>query len=107
MATLDEQYKLVIQEQQQYLIKLQEAFNKRCDEITAEAKAKLVTVPEEDKEGREQIVAEQKQQLEKAREEFKIEVNKSMSDARKKLEEIASKKENSVLDELESEINKM
>ena len=44
MPTPDELYNQTIQAQRDYLTKLQEAFNKRCDDIAVQTNQKLATV---------------------------------------------------------------
>lgn len=101
MPTLDEQYNQIINDQRDYLAKLQEAFNKRCDEITKQAEAKLAQIPENDTENRKKIFAEQKKQLDEALKQLKQEIEASGTKTRKKLEEIHTKREESKLAELE------
>jgi small-conductance mechanosensitive channel len=104
MASTDELYTQTIQAQRDYLVKLQEAFNKRCDGIAAATNEKLKTVPEADVEGRKKIFDEQKQQLDQALNELKNEVNHSGGDVRRKLEEIYTQREVNVINNLENDM---
>jgi hypothetical protein len=107
MATVDEQYKQTIQAQRDYLVKLQEAFNKRCDEIATLTNEKLKTVPETDTEGRKKIFDEQKNLLDQALNQLKNEVTRSGSEVRRKLEELYAQKEVAVLGNLENDIKNL
>src|SRR5579862_3726445 len=104
MPSTNELYNQTIQTQREYLVKLQDSFNKRCDEIAALTNEKLKTVPESDTEGRKKIFDEQKQLLEEALTQLKNEVNRSSNEARKKLEEIASQNDVNILNNLENDI---
>ncbi len=104
MPTLDEQFLQTINQQRDYLAKLQETFDKQCDEITAKAKVKLATIPAENVEDKNKIVQEQKIELDQALETFKNEVTHSNSVTRKKLEDIHSQREAAVLLQLEEEM---
>lgn len=107
MATIDEQYKQLIQGQRDYLVKLQEAFNKRCDEVATQTNEKLKAVPEADTEGRKKIFDEQKMLLDQALNQLKNEVNRSGGDVRRKLEELYAQKEVAVLGSLENDIKNL
>ncbi len=107
MATVDEQYKQTIQAQRDYLVKLQEAFNKRCDEVATLTNEKLKTVPETDTEGRKKIFDEQKTLLDQALNQLKNEVTRSGSETRRKLEELYAQKEVAVLGNLENDIKNL
>lgn len=107
MPTVDEQYKQTIQSQRDYLVKLQEAFNKRCDEIATLTNEKLKTVPETDTEGRKKIFEEQRTLLDQALNQLKNEVNRSGSEIRRKLEELYAQKEVTVLGNLENDIKNL
>ncbi len=104
MPTLDELYKQTVQVQRDYLVKLQDAFNKRCDDITVQTNEKLKTVPESDTEGRKKIFDEQRLNLEQALNELKNAVNHSSADTRRKLEEIYAQREVSVISNLENDM---
>ncbi len=107
MPTVDEQYKQTIQSQRDYLVKLQEGFNKRCDEIATLTNEKLKTVPETDTEGRKKIFDEQRALLDQALNQLKNEVNRSGSEVRRKLEELYAQKEVTVLGNLENDIKNL
>ena len=107
MPTTDELYKQTIDAERDHLVKLQDAFNKRCDEITALTNEKLKTVPVEDTEGRKKIFDEQKQQLNEALNQLKKEVNHSSSEVRRKLEELYTQREVVVMNNLENDIKSL
>ena len=103
----DKLYLETINQQRDYLAKLQEAFNKHCDEITSQANEKLDAIPDADKEGKAKVLAEQKQQLDQALVQFKSEVTHSMGVTRKKLEEIQSQRENNLISDLEEKMKQL
>lgn len=107
MPTINELYTQTINAQRDYLAKLQDAFNKRCDEIAAATDAKLKTVPETDAEGKKKIFEEQKQLLDQTLVELKNEVNRSGNETRKKLEELSSKRDENILSNLENDMKKL
>lgn len=102
--TLDEQYQQIIDDQRTYLLKLQDDFNKKCDEAKVKAQEKLKKVPEDDKEAREAVLNEQKAELEEALHVLKSEVDHSTRGIMKKLEEIVRQKEQQVLSDLERQM---
>ncbi len=104
MPTNDEMYTQTINVQRDYLVKLQAAFNKRCDEVAAITNEKLKTVPETDVEGRKKIFDEQKQLLDQALSQLKSEIEHSGTATRKKLEEIYTQREQAVMETLENDI---
>jgi len=99
--TLDEQYLQTINEQKNYLTSLQEAFNRHCDEITAETQNLLAIIPETDTESRDRIIEEQKNKLSEALAQLKTEIEKSSNTSRIKLEEINLRREEIKLKEME------
>jgi len=107
MPNSDDLYTQTINAQRDYLTKLQDAFNKRCDEIGAAAEAKLKTVPETDAEGKKKIFDEQKHLLDQALTELKNEVNRSGHETRKKLEELSAKRDEGILSNLENDMKKL
>jgi hypothetical protein len=107
MPTAEELYTQTIQAQRDYLVKLQDAFNKRCDEVAAMTNEKLKTVPETDVEGRKKIFEEQKQLLDQALTQLKNEVNHSGMETRKKLEDLYTQREVTVLNNLENDIKNL
>lgn len=104
MPTPDELYNQTIQTQRDYLAKLQEAFNKRCDDIAVQTNQKLATVPETDTEGRKKIFDEQKKLLDEALTQLKNEVSHSGAEVRRKLEELYSQREVNVIASLENDM---
>lgn len=104
MAAADDQYTQTIKAQRDYLVKLQDAFNKRCDDIAVATNLKLKAVPETDTEGRKKIFDEQKQQLDEALNQLKKEVNRSGGETRKKLEELYTQREAGVISNLENDM---
>ena len=104
MPTPDELYTQTIQTQRNYLVKLQDDFNKRCDEIAVSTNEKLKTVPETDVEGRKKIFDEQKQLLNQALNELKNAINVSSGEVRRKLEEIYAQREITVIASLENDM---
>lgn len=96
-------YQQTIDHHQNYLDRLHEAFDKRCEVIGAGAKEKLKSVDEKDEEARQQILMEEQEQLDRTLEELKSAINKSNADARKKLEEIQVKIDQDTMD-LENEL---
>jgi vacuolar-type H+-ATPase subunit E/Vma4 len=101
MPTLDEQYLQAVNEQRDYLQRLQEAFNQHSDQITAETQAALAAIPETDVESRQKLLEEQKKKLSDALAQLGIEIETSSSKSRKKLEEIHSAREAVKLQEME------
>ena len=101
MPTLDEQYLQAANEQRNYLLKLQEAFNQHCDQITAETQTKLAAIPETDVESRQKLMEDQKKKLADALTELGKAIDASSGANRKKLEEIHTAREAIKLQELE------
>lgn len=100
--TLDEQYLKAVEEQKNYLERLQEAFNVHCDEITAETQKKLEAIPETDTELREKTINEQKLELKTALSQLRSEIEKSGAASRVKLENINKQREEMKLKEIEN-----
>ena len=107
MATLDELYTQIINEQRNYLAQIQENFNKQCDQITVEAEKKLESIPFLNTAERQKILQEQKQQFDQALANFKNEINVSSAKVRKRLEEINSQREAQKIAEIEEKIKKL
>ena len=107
MANIDEIYSQTIKNQRDYLVKLQDAFNKHCDEIAARTNQKLATTPESDTEGRKKIFDEQKKLLDEALTQLRNEVNRSSNEVRHKLEELHGQREQSFLQNLENDIKSL
>ncbi len=89
---LDQIYQGTIESHKAYLAQLQAAFDKHCDKIGEEAKAKLDQTSEEDDEARKKIMEEEQAQLSKALAELKQVVNHTNRDVYKKLEEIENQR---------------
>jgi len=104
MPTIDEQYKQVIQAQREYLLQIQNAFNKRCDEVAAMTNEKLKVVPETDLDGRKKIFDEQKKNLDEALNQLKNEVNRSSTEVRKKLEDLYTQRDVGIIANLENDM---
>lgn len=102
--TLDEQYQKVIDDQRTYLLKLQDDFNKACDEAKKRAQEKLKGIPDTDKEAREQVLKDQKQELEEALHILKSEVDHSTKGTMRKLEAVVHEKEKQILADLEKQL---
>ncbi|MEZ4087771.1 MAG: hypothetical protein R3B71_05610 [Candidatus Gracilibacteria bacterium] len=102
-----DEYQETIDQQRSYLLKLQEAFNKHCDQLTAESEDQLKKLPLEDTEGREQVMAIQKQKLQQALSQLRQEVTNSTIKTRQKLEAIISKREEKELEDLEKMLNEV
>lgn len=102
--SLDDLYQKTIDDQRAYLLKLQDEFNKKCDDIRKIAQDKLAKVPNSDREGKEKALLEQKAALEEALRWLKEEVNTSTRRTMVKLEEIQRKREEKILGELETQI---
>jgi hypothetical protein len=100
-AALDEKYNQLINEHRNYLMQVQDAFNKHCDQITAETEAKLTQVPESNQEGRQPIFEEHKKKLATALGEMRTLITKSTNMVRSKLEEIHTEREAEQLQKLE------
>ena len=94
-------YQKTINQQRDYLARLQEAFNQHCDEITTEAETKLKGLPAGDNEARKQVHEEQKKKLDEALNHLRAEIDKSSRETRKELEKINCEREESRLQELE------
>lgn len=106
MPTLDELYNQTVNEQRDYLTKLQDAFNRHCDEITTEAQHKLKEIPETNIEARQAVFQEQRKKLDEALAQLKTEVDTSTGRIRRKLEEIHRQREELKLKELEQIMTK-
>jgi argininosuccinate lyase len=102
MPNLDETYLRTINDYRNYLTNLQSAFNKRCEEITAQEEAKLKNTPETDLPARRQIGEEQKKLLNEALVQLKSEITQSSNKFRQKLEDIHKQRELIALDQLEA-----
>lgn len=102
--TLDEKYQQTIDDQRVHLLKLQEGFNKKCDEIKESAITKLKDIPEGNKEARENVLKEQKEELNKSLSELKQNVDQSTRETMKRLEGIVHEKELKVLEDLEKQM---
>ena len=102
--TLDEQYQKVIDDQRTYLLKLQDDFNKACDEAKKRAQEKLKGIPDTDKEAREQVLKDQKAELEEALHTLKTEVDHSTRETMRKLEAVVHEKEKQILADLERQM---
>jgi guanylate kinase len=89
---LDQIYQGTIESHKAYLAQLQAAFDRHCDQIGEEAKAKLTQTPEEDEEARKKIMEEEQSQLSKALAELKQVVNQTNRAVYKKLEEIENQR---------------
>lgn len=105
--TLDEQYQKTIDDQRANLMKLQEEFNAACDQAKTKAQEKLKTIPQEDKEAREEVLKEQKEALETALHVLKTEVDHSTRMTMQKLELIIREKEKTILSDLENQMAKL
>lgn len=106
MSALDDLYNKTVNDQRDYLVKLQTAFNSHCEGITAEAQKKLSTIPETDTQTRKQVFEEQKKQLDEALGSLKKEIDASSMAVRKKLEEIHRQREEAKLTEIEQIMSK-
>lgn len=102
--TLDEQYQKVIDDQRTYLLKLQDDFNKACDEAKKRAQERLKGIPDTDKEAREGVLKDQKQELEEALHILKSEVDHSTRETMRKLEAVVHEKEKQILADLEKQM---
>lgn len=102
--TLDEQYQSTIDDQRTHLMKLQNEFNRACDDAKKKAQDRLKEIPETDKEAREAVLKEQKVELEAALYTLKTEVDHSTRATMKRLEEIIREKEKAVLTDLEKQL---
>lgn len=102
--TLDQLYQQTIDDQRAYLMKLQDDFNKKCDEAKEKTEAKLKEIPEDKKEEREAILMIQKQELEEALHTLKEEIDQSTRQTMKKLESIVHQKEELILLDLEKQM---
>ena len=102
--TLDEQYQKTIDDQRAYLLKLQDDFNKACEEIKKRAQEKLKGIPDEDKEKKEEVLKDQKTELEGQLHTLKVEVERSTKNTMRKLEAIIREKEKQILADLEKQI---
>ncbi len=98
---LDALYTQTINEQREYLAKLQQGFNEHCDAITAESEARLAKNPETDMESRQQIFEDQKRKLDAAISHLRNEIDTSGRETRKKLEEINNRREEEKIHDLE------
>jgi hypothetical protein len=103
---LDQKYSGVIASHKMYLIQLQAAFDKHCDEIGDATKSKLVGVPEEDEETRKKIMESEKAELAQTLAELKQIVSQSNKSVYKKLEDIENQRSAKSLD-LEAELSQI
>jgi DNA anti-recombination protein RmuC len=91
-------YELTIDHHHNYLERLHGAFDRRCEEVGAEAKKKLAGIDESDEEAENAILQEEQELLDKTLAELKYAINKSNANARKKLEEIQNRLEANAVD---------
>lgn len=105
--TLDEQYQKIIDDQRAYLLKLQDDFNKKCDESKARAHAALKDIPKENKEARAEVLKAQKEELAEALKVLRTAVDESTRQTMKKLEGIVVEKEKKVLEDLEHQLESL
>ena len=106
MSALDDLYNKTVNDQRDYLTKLQTAFNSHCEGITAEAQKKLSAIPETDTQSRKLIFENQKKQLDEALGSLKKEIDSSSMKVRKKLEDIHRQREEEKLTEIEQLMTK-
>ena len=107
MPTPDELYIQTINEQRDYLAKLQAAFNQQCDQIALQANEKLKAIPETDTAARKAVFDEQKKLLDTALSQLKTEIAHSGTANRHKLEEIHTQREVAVIANLETEMKSL
>ncbi len=96
-------YDETIDHHNEFLEKLHQAFDRRCEQIGTEAKKKLSELNDSQEEERTTILEEEQAQLDQTLAELKYAINKSNANARQKLEEIQSKLDEQELD-LENEL---
>lgn len=101
MSALDDQYNKTVNDQRDYLLQLQQAFNQHCDGITAETQKKLTVIPESNLEERKRIFDDQKKQLDDTLAQLKKEIDASHAKVRKKLEDIHRQREEERITQLE------
>lgn len=100
---LDLEYNEALQAHRDYLSKIQEAFDRKCESIGSAAKDKLASIPDSDKEERKQVLLDEQAQLDKTLAELKEVVNRSSREMRSTLEAIEAKRGENAID-LESEL---
>ncbi len=88
---LNRLYNKTVDHHKQYLDKVHQAFDRRCEEIKLATHEKLNGLPESDQQGRQQTLDEEKAELDKVLSELKMTLQKSSQDARQKLEEIEAR----------------
>jgi hypothetical protein len=103
---LDAQYRAIIESHEQYLSRLQKAFDEQCDKIGDETKTKLAQTAENDDETRQKILEAEKAELDRTLAELKAVVNKANAQTRKRLESIDQKRDATALD-LDAELAKI
>jgi len=106
MSALDDQYNKTVNDQRDYMVKLQDAFNQHCDQIAADVQKKLATIPEKDLEQRKAVFEEQKKQLDDALAQLKKEIDASHTTIRKKLETLHRQREEEMITQLEQLMTK-
>ncbi len=104
MATLDDQYQKVIDDQRSHLLEMQKNFNDLCESEKKKAQEKLATLSKEDKEGRQAVLEEQKKVLDEALARLKADVAESTRHTMHDLEGIIRQKEVLVLKDLERQL---
>jgi len=107
MSALDDKYTKLINEHRAYLAQVQDAFNKHCDEITAETQAKIAQIPDGNQDARQPIFEEHKKKLAEALSQMRLLINKSTTMVRLKLEEIHTEREGEQLQKLENFMNSL
>ena len=73
-----------------FLLEVQEAFDRHCDEIKAEATKQIAAIPESDQEARKRVLDDQKAQLDQTLMELKQLLSQKAAEVRVQLEEIAN-----------------
>lgn len=89
---------------QDFLDKVREAFNAHCEQIKDKATKKFEAIPEEDEDGRRQVLDEQKAELDTALSELKQLLSKRGAEVRRQLEELANLKDQGDFD-LDNELD--
>ncbi len=107
MSNLNDQYNQIVEQQRDYLNKVQAAFDQRCDEITQIAQEKLAKIPEENRAERQKVFEEQKKQLNEALTQLRTAIDHSGTQTRIHLENMHTKREEEKIKELEEMIKKL
>ncbi|MBP9718350.1 hypothetical protein KBD59_03570 [Candidatus Gracilibacteria bacterium] len=102
--TWQEEYQQIITGQREYLLGLQKTFHEKCEEAKKTAQDKIAALPDDDTQGREEILKQEKSILDGALKELKETIALSTRATMKKLEVVVRKQEEETITHLEEEL---